>query len=227
MEPCSPPPPAPPLQNGDRLTRAEFERSYAAHPEIHRAELIDGRVYVASPVRTDQHGLPHTHLFGWMHVYAVATPGVTPLSNVTLRLDGDNEPQPDLMLRLDEGRGGSSRIDQDGYVAGPPELVAEIAASSRSYDLHEKLHTYRRNGVAEYLVWRTVDGELDWFQLRDDRYVPIPADPDGTLRSRVFPGLWLDPAALLAGHDHRVLDRLHEGLATPEHAAFARRCKPS
>ncbi|MGE0707428.1 MAG: Uma2 family endonuclease [Planctomycetota bacterium] len=118
--------------------------------------------------------------------------------------------------------GGQTR-DEDGYVAGAPELVAEVAASSVSYDLHDKLGAYRRNGVREYLVWRVLDRALDWFVLRDERYEPLAPVGDGTLRSAVFPGLWLDPRALLAGDLAAVLARLQAGLASPEHGAFRAR----
>ena len=102
-------------------------------------------------------------------------------------------------------------------------MVAEVAASSASYDLHTKLEAYRRNGVREYIVWRTLDQAIDWFSLRGERYQPLAAGPDGVFRSEVFPGLWLDPAALIRGDLKRVRTVLQEGLATPQHADFVAR----
>lgn len=216
-------PALPPLENGDRLSRAEFERRYDAMPHLKKAELIEGVVYVGSPVRFTQHGRPDSDVQTWLGVYRIATPGVESGGNSTVRLDLDNEPQPDVLLRC--ATGGSSTIDEDGYIQGPPELAVEVAASSASYDLHDKLRAYRRNGVQEYLVWRVLDGALDWFVLRDGVYERLQADEAGVIRSEVFPGLWLAVAALLAGDAATVLATLQAGLASPEHAAFVERLR--
>lgn len=217
-------PTAPPiLENGDRLSRAEFERRYDARPEV-QAELVEGVVFLRSRVPLARHAEPHAALVGWLGAYQVATPGVRIADNASVRLDLDNEPQPDAFLFVDPARGGQARLSPDDYVEGAPELVAEVASSSVSLDLGPKLHAYRRNGVREYLVWRVLDGAFDWFVLRDDAYVPLePAD--GLLRSVAFPGLHLDPRALLAGDMPKVLAALHAGLASPEHAAFVDRLK--
>jgi len=209
----------PPLENGDRLTRAEFERRYHAMPGLKKAELIEGVVYMPSPVRTDWHGRPDFDLVTWLGNYRVATPGVEGSGNATVRLDLDNEPQPDVALYIAPGYGGQARIEE-GYLTGAPEMAVEITASSVSYDLHAKLHVYRRNGVREYLVWRVLDRAIDWFVLREGQYERLPLDAAGVYRSEVFPGLWLDPAALLAGELSKVQDILRQGLATPEHGAF-------
>jgi Uma2 family endonuclease len=215
----------PPLENGDRLSRAEFERRYRAMPGV-RAELIEGVVYVmASPVRASRHGEPHADLITWLGVYRASTPGVRLADNATVRLDAANAPQPDVLLLIDPARGGQARVSDDDYIEGAPELVAEVASSSASLDLGDKLDAYARNGVREYLVWRVLDRAIDWFALRDDRYEPMKPGDDGLLRSEAFPGLWLDADALLAGDLAGVLAALGRGLASPEHAAFARRLK--
>jgi Uma2 family endonuclease len=214
---------APPLENGDRLTQQEFERRYDAMPRLKKAELIDGVVYVPSPVRYQQHGEPDSDLGAWLALYRAATPGTGSASNTTVRLDLDTEVQPDVLLRLEQS--GSSQIGADGYVEGAPELVAEVAASSASYDLHDKLRAYRRNGVQEYFVWRVLDGELDWFVLRDGTYRRLEPDAAGILRSAVFPGLWLAAPALLGRDLAAVLATLQTGLASPEHAAFVERLR--
>lgn len=213
----------PPLENGDRLTRSEFERRYEAMPHLKKAELIEGVVYIPSPVRQTQHGEPHAHLVGWLVHYAARSPGVRIGDNSTVRLDLDNEPQPDALLFIERGRGGQSRIDDDGYIEGAPEFVAEVTSSRASYDLHTKLHAYRRNGVREYVVWRVLDQELDWLVWRDGEYERLAADADGVLRSRIFPGLWLHQDALLSGDVARVIAVLDEGPATTDHAAFVAR----
>jgi Uma2 family endonuclease len=216
----------PVLENGDRLTRAEFERRYNAMPQLKKAELIEGVVYVPSPVRHRQHGLPHAHLVGWLFHYAANTPGVEVGDNSSVRLDLDNEPQPDALLFIDPACGGQVRINDDGIIEGAPELVAEVASSSVSYDLHAKLHVYRRNGVHEYLVWRVLEREIDWFVLRAGQYERMPVDAQGLIRSEVFPGLWLDPAALVRGDLATVLAIVQQGLASPEHVAFATHLHP-
>ena len=216
----------PPLENGDRLTRAEFERRYAAMPHLKKAELIEGVVYVPSPVRYRHHGAPHALLIGWLVQYAAGTPGVGVSDNSTVRLDLDNEPQPDALLLIDPACGGQTHFSSDDYIEGSPELVAEVASSSVSYDLHAKLHAYRRNGVREYIVWRVLEQAIDWFVLRAGQYEPLPVDANGLLRSEVFPGLWLDPAALLRGELATVLAIVQQGLASPEHTTFVARLHP-
>jgi Uma2 family endonuclease len=216
----------PPLENGDTLTRAEFERRYEAMQHLKKAELIEGVVYVPSPARHSSHGHQHAHLINWLGHYEAHTPGVEVSGNATVRLDLDNEPQPDVLLFIDPACGGQARIDADGYIEGAPELVAEVAASSASYDLHAKLRVYRRNGVREYIVWRVLDQEIDWFVLRAGQYERLPLDAEGLYRSEVFPGLWLDLAALLRGDLATVLAVIQRGLASPEHAAFAARLRP-
>src|SRR5262249_47215289 len=166
------------------------------------------------------------HLSTWLGVYEAATPGVEGGDNGTVRLDLDNEPQPDALLLIDPARGGQAVISADDYLERAPELVAEIAASSASYDLHSKFHVYRRNEVREYVVWRVLDRAVDWFLLHDGQFERLPPDADGVLRSRVFPGLWLDPAALVGNDLAKVLAVLEQGLASPEHAAFRARLQP-
>ena len=90
-----------PLENGDRLTRREFERRYAARPDIKKAELIEGVVHMPSPVRFASHGEPHSWVLAWLGTYCASTPGVRVADNTTVRLDSNNEPQPDALLRIE------------------------------------------------------------------------------------------------------------------------------
>lgn len=206
----------PPLENGDRLSRPEFERRYYIMHQI-KAELIEGIVHMPSPLRARSHGEPHAYVMGWLAVYKAATPGVQLLDNATVRLDADNEPQPDALLRIEKGQ---SVISQDDYVEGAPELIVEIAASSASIDLHDKLSVYRRNQVQEYLVWRVYENQFDWFVLREGEYIQLEPNTEGTICSQVFPGLWLDKSALLAGNLARVLEVLQQGLSTTKRDRF-------
>jgi Uma2 family endonuclease len=211
------------LENGDRLTRAEFERRYNAMPGLKKAELIEGVVFMPSPVRHGRHSHPHTRLVTWLGKYETNTPGVEAGDNGSIRLDLDNEPQPDAFLIIRPERGGQVRISEDDYIEGAPELVAEVAASSVSYDLGKKLDAYRRNGVLEYVVWRVLDRQVDWFVNRGGRFeLTLPA-ADGILRSSVFPGLWLDPAALVRGDKATGKAILQQGLDSAEHAEFVAR----
>jgi Uma2 family endonuclease len=207
----------PPLENGDRLSRPEFERRYQAMPQLKKAELVEGVVYMASPLRIKSHGEPHGDLITWLGFYKASTPGIILGIKPTVRLDPDNEPQPDAVLFVP---GQQAIISQDDYIEGAPELIVEIAASSAAIDLHDKKRAYRRNQVREYIVWRTLEGQVDWFGLEADEYrVQLP-DQEGIVRSRVFPGLWLAVSALLSGELAIVLSVLQQGLNSPEHQAF-------
>ncbi len=213
----------PPLQSGDRLTWPEFARRYDAMPSRLKAELIDGVVFMASPVSQRYHSNPHFNLIGWLSAYQARTKGVEGGDNATVRCDEDNVPQPDALLFIVPECGGQVRLDNDGYVVGAPEWAGEVAASSASLDLHEKLDVYRRFGVREYLVWRVFDRAIDWFVLRGGAYRALRSSPDGIYRSKTLPGLWLDPAALIDGNMPRVLEVVEQGIASPEHAAFVAR----
>jgi Uma2 family endonuclease len=192
-------------------------------PDLKKAELIEGVVYMAAALRFKSHGEPHGNIMGWLWTYKIATQGVGLGDAPTVRLDLDNEPQPDAVLLIEEQCGGRSRLSEDDYVEGAPELVAEIAASSAAIDLGNKKRAYRRNGIQEYIVWQVFEQKVDWFYLQDGEYVSLPVDEDGVIRSRVFPGLWLAVADLLAGNMVQVLAILQAGLATSEHAAFVQR----
>jgi len=210
----------PALESGDRLNRYEFERRYHAMPSLQKAELIEGVVYLPAALRFRSHGQPHANLILWLGNYQVATPGIELGIEPTVRLDLDNEPQPDAVLLIDENAGGQARLSEDDYIEGAPELVAEIAASSVAIDLHDKKRAYRRNGIQEYIVWQVCEHRLDWFYLQQGEYVSLPVDEGNVIRSRVFPGLWLGAGDLLAGNMARVLSVLQEGLAAEEHSRF-------
>jgi Uma2 family endonuclease len=209
----------PPLENGDRLNRYEFERRYNAMTRLKKAELVEGIVYVPAALRFRSHGQPHGRLITWLGVYESSTFGVALGIEPTVRLDLDNEPQPDAVLLIEESCGGQARLSEDDYLEGAPELVAEIAASSSAIDLGDKKRAYRRNGIQEYIVWQVFDQKVDWFYLEEGEYVSLPIEA-GVIRSRMFPGLWLAVNDLLAGNMVQVLAVIQQGLASPEHTAF-------
>ena len=215
----------PPLESGDRLTRPEFERRYAAAPQIKKAELIEGIVYVASPLRHEQHGKPHSRVMTWLGVYQSLTPGVDLSVEPTVRLDLDNEPQPDAVLFIEPDAGGQTRLSHDGYIEGSPELIVEIAASSVAIDRGSKKQVYRRNGVLEYVIWQSYENQIEWFCLIDGEYQLLSPGADGIIRSQVFPGLWLAVEALLNNQMVRVLEVVQAGLKSPEHNAFVQQLK--
>ena len=181
------------LESGDHLTRASSSSGMSGDRMSRKAELTEGVVYMPSPARLRQHSRPHLHLALWLGAYEATTPGVAAADNATVRLDWDNEPQPDVLLYILPDRGGRIRISDDDYVEGAPEWIGEVASSTASYDLHSKLNAYRRNQVQEYLVVLPTQREVRWFELRADRYEPL-AEESGILRSRRFPGLWLNVA---------------------------------
>jgi Uma2 family endonuclease len=196
------------LESGDRLTRDEFHRRYCARPDIKKAELVKGVVYVASPSRSLQQGEPHAAMAGWLYTYALHAPNVRVSDNATVYLSDDSELQPDVSVyRVPSGPGGG-HLDEDGYIEGAPELVVEIAASSVTYDLHDKMDAYREAGVPEYIVWRVLDCAIDWFELRDGVYVRRESDARGMFESRGCPGLRLNVPKMLAGDDGGVVAEL-------------------
>jgi len=192
------------LENGDRLNREEFERRYLAS-NIKKAELIEDLVHVASPLRFTPHGKPHSNIITWLGTYQSMFAGLEVGIEPTVRLDDDNEPQLDAVLfRID----GNAKIDADGYISGAPELIAEIAASTVSYDLHSKKRIYELNGVKEYIVWRTLDRQIDWFVLENGKYNQLEPDGSGIICSREFAGLRLNVNAILSNDMSAVLKTL-------------------
>lgn len=202
----------PPLENGDRLTSVEFMRRYKAMPHIKKAELIEGIVYMGSPVRADVHGEPDGLLQLWIGTYTLRYPGLKFYPNSTLLLAPDNTPQPDCMLCRPKEQGGRSWMNEDGYICGAPELVCEVAASSVAIDLHKKFRAYQRNGIAEYLVWNAEEKRARWFALDQQQYVELQ-ETAGLLVSRVFPGLALDVQALAAADAPKLIATLQTHLA--------------
>ena len=189
-------------------------------PQVKKAELIEGIVYMPSPVRFDSHSVPDSFVQLWLGAYAAATPGTQVGANGTVKLDIENVPQPAAVLRIIEECGGASRLDEKGYLVGPPEMVVEIAASSSSLDLHDKLRAYRRNGVKEYLVWRTLDAEFDWCVLEDGDFRRQSPDPKGLCHGGTFPGLVLNVPALLAQDGAAALATLSAGFKSKLHQAI-------
>jgi Uma2 family endonuclease len=207
----------PPLSFGDRLSRKEFLRIWEAHPEIKRAELIGGMVYMPSPVSAE-HGDTDLDLATWIGHYKAWTPGTAGGSNTT-SLILDETVQPDSNLRILPEYGGASWIEEH-FLAGVPELVGEVCRSSYAYDLHQKLDIYQAARIPEYLAVLMYEREIRWHVLEAGAYQIMPPDPDRIWRSRVFPGLWLDGEAFLVGDTRRVLAKLEDGLQSPEHQAF-------
>jgi Uma2 family endonuclease len=198
----------PRLESGDRLTRAESHRRYEARPDIRRAELIEGVVYVASPTRFTLHDAQQAAMVFWLAAYAVHHLEVRSGSSATLLLEGDNEVQPDAFAFRARPEGPGARPNEEGYLEGAPQLVVEVAASSAAYDLGIKKELYRRQGVLKYIVWRVLDRAIGWFRLQDGEYVRVEPDERGVIESAVFPGLRLHLEKMLAGDNAGVLAEL-------------------
>jgi hypothetical protein len=209
----------PPLRDGERLDQKTFHERYEAMPPDTRAELIGGIVYMASPQKL-RHGLSDPLVKTWLTLYRRATPGTDVLGAATTIMGDESEPEPDCTLIIDPARGGQTHVNEDEYLCGAPELVAELSFSSESRDLGPKYRDYEQAGVREYLVVLLRRKEVRWFVRRESGFVSLEPGADGIYHSEVFPGLWLDPEALLRGDIDRVLEVLDQGLATPDHARF-------
>jgi Uma2 family endonuclease len=209
----------PPLVDGEHLDQSTFHERYEAMPPETQAELVGGVVYMPSPLRQD-HGKEGRNIGGWLFYYQMCTPGVDGEDNATVKLDRKGEPQPDCQLRIPKELGGRSYVDDEGYVAGAPELVVEIARSSRKFDLNAKKIDYERAGVVEYVVVELKPDRIHWFIRRGSHFEDLLPGADGIYRSEVFPGLWLDADALFAEDRRRLIRVLKRGLRSPEHAAF-------
>lgn len=208
------------LYPGDRLKQPEFHRRYEAYPDrTAKFELIGGIVYMMAPAGYE-HGRGDYKFTGLLFQYERATPGVEGAQNITVVLGSESEPQPDNVLLVRSEYGGRVRIrgKKTKYIVGPPELVLEVAHSSRAIDLHEKRLDYRQGGVSEYVVFDIERGVVHWFDLTAD--VPLVLPADGILRSRQFPGFWVDTRALVARDIQRLAECLEEGLRSDEHQQF-------
>lgn len=213
------------ITRGDRMSREEFERRFDATPNLKKADLIDGVVYIPKPPSFRLHSAPHASLVAWLGVYSGGSPYLQVGMSGSIRLGQNDMLQPDAFMTIPQCAGGRTAVSNDDYLEGAPELVVEVTDPSTSYDLHEKKQVYFRNGVNEYIVFRTFEGVLDYFVLRDGQYRHHAAPAEGKFQSLIFPGLWLDTQALIAGDIAGVLAYLQKGIASPEHAAFVMRLK--
>ena len=181
------------LENGAVMPRHEFHRLYAQRLELHRVELVEGVVYMPSPIKVEGHADAQALIMEWLATYTLSRPELRHTGPGTVLLDDQNEPEPDAMLyRVRPGR------VVGGYLKGAPELIVEIANTSASRDLHQKKAAYERNAVGEYIVWRVADELIDWFRLDHDRYVAAAPGADGIIESVQFAGLRLAVSAALA-----------------------------
>ena len=210
----------PPLENGDRLTRAEFERRYEAMPNV-KAELIEGVVFIQKNRRVSE-GKASARFAVFLVTYALNIKEIESALRTSLVIDDANEYQPDVVLYVKENFGGNSYISADDYLEGSPELVVEIAASTASYDTTLKKNIYRRNGVKEYIIWRVDDEEIDWFAWEEGEYVSLEKDKNGVIESRFFGGLRLNVDAILSDDLAKVLNDLQKGLKSKKHKDFVK-----
>lgn len=207
------------LSTGQKMTREEFLRQWGALPDLKNAELIEGTVYVASPV-SSEHGDIEGLVGVWLTRYQWSTPGCRVGHNTSWMILG-SALQPDVYLLIRPEYGGQSR-SEGIFRSGAPELAVEICLTTTQSDLGLKLALYRRAGVREYITIEVRPKRIVWRVLEDGIYRELTGGPDGVYRSRTFPGLWLNPDAFWA-FDEAALDALLQlGLASEEHAAFVR-----
>lgn len=212
------------LTNGDRLTAKEFCRRWDAMPELKHAELIGGQVYMNPPISAGSHGIPHGQIIVWLGHYSMVTNGVELISESSVHFGPVDLPQPDVMMRVKDRFGGTSRLIRD-ELHGAPELIVEVSSSSAKYDLQIKKPRYAEHGVQEYLVWVVREKRFIWFSLEAGEYVELTASRGGILKSRVFPGLWLDSKGLLADNWPKILGTLRKGMESVEYLEFATKLK--
>lgn len=214
---------SPELITGMRLDLDEFLSRWEALPGLKSAELIEGVVYVSSPVNLD-HGRRESILSFWLNLYTEATFGCDAGSNVTCTMQGQS-PQPDVFLRIAEEFGGKS-TPAGKLLAGAPELLAEICVTSTEIDFGPKLALYQRAGVQEYITIQTLMPRIVWRVLVDGSYRELQPDSNGILHSQFFPGLWLDTEAFWAEDRRRMRETLTAGLESAEHREFVEHLKP-
>ncbi len=219
-------PGVPQLLNGDHLSVPEFEQRYEIFDEDRRAELIEGIVVMSPPISSD-HGKANSLLDCLLNLYSAATPRTATAVNTSVRIDGTNEYQPDIMLWVESGSLAQVQKRANGILEGRPQLIVEIALSSRSYDLNEKKAVYQRNRVPEYLIWEVMDARIQWLALEEGGYVALKGRADGTHCSRIFPGLWLNFPALLSGDGRKAIRILDRGLKSAGHKAFVKQLAKS
>jgi Uma2 family endonuclease len=214
-----------PLEPGDCLDQPTFHARYKAMPGRCKAELVEGVVYMPSPLKAP-HGTTHPELIGWLIVYKAATPGTAVVDNATIIMGEQSEPQPDGGLLILPAYGGQTHLDEEEYIVGAPELIAEVSSSSAAIDLHQKRRDYERAGVREYIVLVLRENRIVWFVRRDRVFVEMAPGPDGIYRSEFFKGLWLDAQAMLRRDTAAVLAVLQQGLASADHAQFVASLRP-
>jgi len=208
-----------PFEDGDVMDQPTFHKLYEAAPQHFRAELIGGVVHLPSPVGM-RHGKPHSILGAWLAFYSAESIGTESFIDITAIIGGDSEPQPDVSLIISPEAGGQTKVSEDDYLTGSPELAVEISHTTTLVDLHAKKQMYEKYGVREYIVVETKRRAIHWFIRRDSKFVAIKPGADGLFKSRVFPGLWLEPGAVFEQSAKKLLSVLEAGLATPEHAKF-------
>ncbi|MFN7925358.1 MAG: Uma2 family endonuclease [Bryobacteraceae bacterium] len=196
----------------------EFLRRWESLPDLRYAELIEGVVFLASPLSND-HSSAQYGVTGWLFTYTNRTPGTGGGNELTWVMGAKNVPQPDVHACILPECGGQSGLTPEDYGAGAPELIVEITGSSRSRDLGVKKELYRSVGVKEYLTVELHPRKITWRELVRGQYRDLVPGTDGIIRSRVFPGLWLRPVDVWNG---KIVDALELGLKSPEHAAFVK-----
>jgi Uma2 family endonuclease len=156
----------------------------------------------------------------WLDDYEEYTPGTKWYPGVTHIMGPESEPEPDHCLLILPKYGGQIRMNRKGYFVGSPELLVETAYTTESRDLHQKKADYEVAGVREFVVVALRSSQVFWFRLRVGKFAEVRPDADGIFRSKIFLGLWFEPAAILGRDRKQLLAVIAQGLATPEHEAF-------
>lgn len=198
------------LVTGIHMSREEFLRAWEATPELKNAELIEGIVYVPSPV-SPSHAFFDSLLISRLVIYAASKPGLEAGNNATWIML-ESSPQPDAHLRRLPEFGGTSGI-AGNLLNGAPELAVEICVTSREVDFGPKLALYQRAGVREYITLETLISRVQWRVLDNGSCRNIEPDAEEVFRSDFLPGLWLDSKALWSRDSGALLATLQKGIA--------------
>jgi len=172
------------------LTEAEFV-DWAG--EKVRAEWVDGKVELMSPVSVD-----HDQLTGWIYgllrwITDTDSIGRIFASEVMVRLPEQSRRRlPDLKFVAQE------RLDivQKNCIEGAPDLIVEVVSpDSVARDYRDKYQDYLAAGVREYWIVDPLSQSVEVHVLKGKKYVPL-VEIDGVVTSTVIPQFKLRPAGL-------------------------------
>lgn len=153
----------------------------------------------------------------WLCQYRRSTPCVESLGRVSIFLDPTTEIETTAAMWLTPGADDRPRWQR---CEGVPELLVEVTATVHNKVFRRRLRVYEQSEIHELLVVTGDPRDTALYARENGRFARVSPADDGSYRSRVFPGLWLDPSALFSDEWNEMAACLDRGMATEEHAAF-------